>query len=116
MELGGALSVLGLITISLTFYLALRYESKTNSVYGEARLTIEIEILLFSIPVELKVERRFAGSATSSSTSQERTSRAHKQNSTAYASRALPQANGQELSFQDLITENNWQDYCGAFA
>ena len=120
-EIGGALSILGIVTISLTFYLALRYEviDGQSSVYGIAILTIEIEILLFSIPVELKVERRFAGSATSSTTSQKTASSASVQNfSTAARSapKPLPEADGQALSFQDLITENNWHDYCEAFA
>ncbi|MEM7546211.1 MAG: hypothetical protein AAF367_11795 [Pseudomonadota bacterium] len=63
-EMGGELSVLGLITVSVTFYLALSYHKAGGmaELRGTAKLTIEIEILFFSTSVTLLVERRFAGS------------------------------------------------------
>ena len=63
-ELGGHLSVLGIITVSLTFHLELAYE-KTGGhsrLYGTATLTVEIDILFFSISQDVTVERQFAGS------------------------------------------------------
>ena len=59
---GGHLSILGIITISCEFYLSLNYESATNRCYGQAKLTVEIEILFFSKSVSMTVEREFAGS------------------------------------------------------
>ena len=59
LRLSGALEILGIITISLEFYLSLTYESVGNKVWGEARLTIEIEIAFISIPVEMSVRREF---------------------------------------------------------
>ncbi|MEM6438662.1 MAG: hypothetical protein AAF763_03045 [Pseudomonadota bacterium] len=63
-EMGGELSVLGLIRVSVTFHLALSYHKSggTAELRGQATLTIEIEILFFSTSVKLKVERRFGGS------------------------------------------------------
>ena len=61
LELGGAVSVLGLITLSIEFYLGLTYQSAGNKVWGQATLTVHIELLFFSIPVEMTVERQFAG-------------------------------------------------------
>jgi hypothetical protein len=63
-ELGGHLSVLGIITVSLTFHLALDYEktSAHTRLYGQATLTVEIEILFFSVSVDVHVEKEFAGS------------------------------------------------------
>ncbi|WP_443750560.1 hypothetical protein [Asticcacaulis solisilvae] len=63
-EMGGHLSVLGLITVSLVFHLGLTYE-KTDAhsrLYGTATLTVEIDILFFSISQDITVERQFAGS------------------------------------------------------
>ncbi len=63
-EMGGHLSVLGLITVSLVFHLGLTYE-KTDAhsrLYGTATLTVEIDILFFSISQDISVERQFAGS------------------------------------------------------
>ncbi len=63
-EMGGHLTVLGLITVSLTFHLGLTYEKTSHSsrLYGTATLTVEIDILFFSISQDITVERQFAGS------------------------------------------------------
>ncbi len=73
-ELGGRLSILGLISVSLTFHLSLAYESEQlpdkadgsphskSKLFGQATLVVEIEILFFSASVKVKVEKTFAGS------------------------------------------------------
>jgi hypothetical protein len=58
----GSLDVLGLISISAEFYMSLTYDEGKNSVYGQASLTVKIEILFFSAKVTLTVEREFAHS------------------------------------------------------
>jgi len=58
---GGAIEVLGIITISLEFYLGLSYFDNPSRLYGVATLTVEIEILFFSVSVDLTVEREFGG-------------------------------------------------------
>ena len=55
----GALEVLGMITVSVEFYLALNYEPPR--VWGEASVTVEVEVLFFSASVSLSVRREFAG-------------------------------------------------------
>lgn len=61
-RLGGELEVLGIITISCEFYMGLTYESVGDKVYGQASLTVEVEVLFFSASVSMSVERQFAGS------------------------------------------------------
>ena len=63
-RLHGELSILGLISASLTFNLQLSYlkEGTTSTVWGQATLTISIDILLFSADVSVKCRRQFAGS------------------------------------------------------
>lgn len=70
-ELGGRLSVLGLISVSLTFHLGLNYELlqksgnggiRASKLFGQATLTVEIEILFFSASVDVTVEKTFVGS------------------------------------------------------
>ena len=63
-RLHGELSVLGLISVSLTFNLQLSYlkEDGKSVVWGEATLTIEIEMLFFSASVEVRCRRDFGGS------------------------------------------------------
>lgn len=58
----GCLDVLGIISISAEFYLALTYEQATNRVWGQASLTVKIKVLFFSAKVTLKVERSFGHS------------------------------------------------------
>jgi hypothetical protein len=59
--MGGSLSVLGLVTISVEFNLSFTYQSATNKAYGRATLTVEVEVVCFSKSVELTVERAFGG-------------------------------------------------------
>ncbi len=59
----GELTVIGIISVSLTFNLQLGYLKQPGSavVYGEATLTVEIEILMFSAEVSVTCRREFAG-------------------------------------------------------
>jgi len=61
----GELSVLSLISVALTFNLQLGYQKGNGSsiVYGEAELTVEIDILMFSTSVDVRCRREFSGGA-----------------------------------------------------
>ncbi|HYG47008.1 MAG TPA: hypothetical protein VD846_03610 [Allosphingosinicella sp.] len=95
-ELGGRLSVLGLISVSLTFHLGLTYELiekspdndnvRSSRLFGQATLTVEIEILFFSASVDVTVEKTFVGSEA-------------------------------DPSFLDLVPKKAlWDEYCAAYA
>ncbi|MEJ2266994.1 MAG: hypothetical protein P8X95_26410, partial [Anaerolineales bacterium] len=58
LRMGGELSVLGLISVSLEFYLIFAYEIQKNAAYGRATLTVKVEVLFFSTSVEITVEKR----------------------------------------------------------
>lgn len=61
---GGYLEVLGIISISIEFYLAFTYRKKDgqgSEVWGQASVTVKVKVLFFSASVTLSVERRFAG-------------------------------------------------------
>lgn len=62
LRLGGRLSVLGLIRVSIEFNLSFTYDSGTDKAYGRATLTVKVEVLFFSVSVDLTVERAFGGS------------------------------------------------------
>lgn len=62
-RLGGSLDVLGLIHVSLEFDLTLTYRSDTGKVWGQATLTVEIDVLFFSVSVDVTVEKQFKGSS-----------------------------------------------------
>jgi hypothetical protein len=62
----GELCVLALISVSLTFNLQLGYlkEGGKSIVYGEAELTVEIDILMFSTSVSVRCRREFSGGSS----------------------------------------------------
>ena len=59
----GELSVLGLISVSITFNLQLSYrkENHESSVWGEATLVVEVEVLFFSADVSVRCRKEFGG-------------------------------------------------------
>lgn len=57
MRLGGELSVLGIVSMSVEFVLSFTYHDKKAT--GRATLTVKIEIAFFSKSIELSVERSF---------------------------------------------------------
>ncbi len=69
-RMGGELSVLGLISISLEFYLSFTYEKGKNDeagrelpgkAIGMAKLTVKVEVLFFSKSIVITVEKKFGG-------------------------------------------------------
>ncbi|HEY0739338.1 MAG TPA: hypothetical protein VGD69_30730, partial [Herpetosiphonaceae bacterium] len=60
---GGALKVLGLICVSVEFYMGLTYLPAKGKVHGQASLKVKVSIAFFSKTVTLKVERSFGGSS-----------------------------------------------------
>lgn len=95
-RLNGALCVLGLITLSLEFYLSLTYQSSNGALVGYARMTVSIEIVFFSKDVTLEVRRELAGSGPS-------------------ALRA-GRTSAPALTFGDVHTFSHWDRYQTAFA
>lgn len=61
-RMGGELSVLGLISISLEFNLSFTYKDPGKA-YGRATLTVKVEVLFFSKSVEISVEKEFGSSS-----------------------------------------------------
>ncbi|HYC92514.1 MAG TPA: hypothetical protein VEO54_25125 [Thermoanaerobaculia bacterium] len=83
----GSLSVLGIITVTVEFYLGLTYASKGivphgGHLWGQCRVTVKISILFFSVSVGITLEREFAGS---------------------------------DPTFRQLMAPSDWTLYCDAF-
>lgn len=87
-RLHGELSVIGLISVSLTFNLQLSYAKvgEASTVWGEATLAVEVEVLFFSASVSVHCRREFGGSKS-------------------------------DPKFVELIpNKKTWAEYCDAFA
>ena len=87
---GGALEILGIISVSVEFYLGLSYGTDShgaeNKIWGQATLTVTVEVLFFSKSVHLTVEKTFAGA-------------------------------GNDPTFGDLVsTYDDWKEYALAYA
>ena len=61
LRMGGYLSVLGLIKVSLEFVLSFTYDGVKDKAYGRATLTVKVEIVFFSISVEVDGGEVFRG-------------------------------------------------------
>lgn len=85
---GGFLEVLGIVSISIEFYMGLTYRSKgggRGEVWGQASLTVCVKVAFFSKSVTLSVERKFGGAAG-------------------------------DPAFDELVEPGDWEEYCEAFA
>ncbi|MFK4593862.1 hypothetical protein RKD30_000529 [Streptomyces pristinaespiralis] len=83
----GFLSVLGIVTVSVEFYLELSWEKVGGQsvVRGRGTLTVSVRIAFFSKSVQLSLERSFSGAPG-------------------------------DPTFTDCVRPGHWRDYCLAFA
>jgi hypothetical protein len=94
--------------MNIEFYLGFTYDFDKDEVWGEASVTVEIEVLIFSGSVTLgPIRKRFGGGGSAPSVD-------------ARGSRtAVAAANGSP-SFKDLVSDQDWQNqdtgYCALFA
>lgn len=86
-DIGGEVSVLGIISISLDMNISLswKHSDQGNEIEGRATLTVSVHVLFFSASVELSVERSFS-------------------------------AGGTDPDVGQLMTTGQWSDYALAFA
>ncbi|MFA5629383.1 MAG: hypothetical protein WC958_03940 [Dehalococcoidales bacterium] len=111
-RMGGSMRVLGLVTLSVEFYLGLTFQKPPNELWGQAKLTVKVEVLFFSASVQLSVERRIAGGDGGGSNPP--VSAIH---SGARAGKRVNLAAGSTSGgFEDLINQDEWTEYTEAFA
>jgi hypothetical protein len=63
LRIGGEVEALGIVTVSIELCLELHFEFSSGKCVGRATLTIEVDICMFSVSVEITCERKFAGSS-----------------------------------------------------
>ncbi len=107
-RIGGSLEVLGIITVSIEFYLGMEYKITANELWGQAKLTVKVEVLFFSTSVELSVERRLAGGSDNQSTSGVP--------GIGSPIKLASSVKGTGGNFEDLMSQSDWTTYAGAFA
>jgi hypothetical protein len=89
LRIRGEVDVLGLISAAIEMYMGLTYEFGSGKIVGQATISVEVEVFMFSKTVKISAERRFAGSGGDPT----------------FAQALGPYAN-----------DGPWVDYCQAFA
>jgi hypothetical protein len=108
-KIEGNLDVLGLISAHLLFDLELTYEDDgtEKSVWGQAQLTVEVDVLCFSASVTVgPIEKRFAGGGGGGGSIAARSGAAAPDDA----------GNDNHVSFADLMSSTDWAAYAGAYA
>ena len=109
-RMGGSLKILGLVTLSVEFYLGLKYQKPPDELWGQAKITVKVEVLFFSASVELSVERRIAGGDSGSQSVS-----AARQGGVWLP---LTSISGSDSSgsFEEIMNQDEWNEYASAFA
>jgi len=112
-RLGGSVNVLGIASVSVEFYLGMKYQSPPSELWGQATLTVEVEVAMFSKSFEFSVERRIAGSSSSAMLmpgvlAMDGSSGGHMA--------SLAAKNASNFNYTDLVSETEWAEYTAAFA
>jgi len=111
-RLGGSVNVLGIASVSVEFYLGLKYQDPPNELWGQASLTVEVEVLCFSKSFSFTVERRIAGGDTSASLMGGVLAATTGGSKLA----SLPAKTKPAFNITDLMNKDEWSAYAEAFA
>jgi hypothetical protein len=90
-RLRGEVEALGIVSVCIELYLEMRFETASGKCVGTATLSIEIDVTLFSVTIEISCTKKFAGSG---------------------ADPTLAEL----LDVQPDATSADWEEYCAAFA
>jgi hypothetical protein len=106
---GGAVQVLGLVGVSIEFYMGLNYDPAAETVSGMASVTACVEALFLSKCVSFGVTKTFKVPAIGGLPTEPQF--------LAQTLRAIqPASNNAGAGFADLMSRQQWADYCRAFA
>jgi hypothetical protein len=109
---GGCLEFLGLVSISVEFYLGFTYLESIRKAYGSARVTVKIDIGFFSKSLSFSVERQIGGGAGTS----EAFAAAAAVSGTSEALATASAVSGSPTFKDNIPTQAIWDTYCDAFA
>jgi hypothetical protein len=117
LRFGGYVDVLGLISVSIEFFLALTYNGR--SLAGTGRLTVGVKLLFHSESFSFEVHREIsafgaapAGSASTIEAAHPHAMAAH----TASLAITAPLASLSTATRTSAMTSAQWESYCRAFA
>jgi hypothetical protein len=109
---GGALNILGFVTMSVEFFAGVRYEAASGTIVATASVTVHVGIGPFGQDVSLPFERRFAGSSSQQAQAT-LVAALHPDAAAGTPAPAAPGIGG--ARFRDLYERRDWDAYCAAF-
>jgi len=119
LKMGGYVSVLGIVSMSIELDLELTYVSP-NSVAGEATITVEVSVIGFSEAVQISCQKQFAGPPSSEGAQAMIVVHTAALAADSGGAPRIPAPAPPPPTFKDLMqpegTQFPWRDYCRAFA
>ncbi|MFD3659952.1 hypothetical protein ACFWVF_05000 [Streptomyces sp. NPDC058659] len=112
LRIGGSVSVLGLIRVSVELTLSLTYDVERNELHGSARLVITVDLTFWSTSVTLECHKSFKGPSLAADPRDALTSVEARQPS----EDAALSASTVEAALGSQGSSFPWQTYCRAFA
>ncbi|MDQ1031670.1 hypothetical protein QF035_009252 [Streptomyces umbrinus] len=112
LRIGGSVSVLGLIRVSVELTLSLAYDVERNELHGSARLVITVDLTFWSTSVTLECHKSFKGPSLAADPRDALTSVEARQPS----EDAALSASTVEAALGPQGSSFPWQTYCRAFA
>jgi hypothetical protein len=104
LRIGGSVSVLGLIKVSVELTVSLTYDQQQNALIGAARLVIAVDLTFWSTSVELECHQRFDGSFLTD------------ESEDFFALESDRRASSVAAALEPAGDSRPWETYCRAFA
>ncbi|HEY3853715.1 MAG TPA: hypothetical protein VGO67_04910 [Verrucomicrobiae bacterium] len=116
-RIGGRVSVLALLEVSIEIMLALTYQKQSDqtSFYGQGSIVVRIKILFFKTSVRIAFEKRIAGSGSSAGSPTDSSKKVSVNGSNSRGLPALSAALIASATIENPISQETWDDYCAAF-
>ncbi|MGW8359349.1 hypothetical protein ACWGK1_02070 [Streptomyces wedmorensis] len=113
LRIGGSVSVLGLIRVSVELTLSLTYDVERNELHGSARLVITVDLTFWSTSVTLECHKSFKGPSLAAGPRDALTASAAARQA---FEDAAPRTSTVEAALGPDGSSFPWQTYCRAFA
>ncbi|CCK24469.1 hypothetical protein BN159_0090 [Streptomyces davaonensis JCM 4913] len=113
LRIGGSVSVLGLIRVSVELTLSLTYDVERNVLHGSARLVISVDLTFWSTSVTLECRKSFAGPSLAVDPRDVLTASEEARQTSAGVA---PRGSTVEAALGPQGSSFPWQTYCRAFA
>jgi hypothetical protein len=104
LRLGGYVDVLGLVSVSIEFYIALTYDSRRNVLAGVGRVTVAVKLIFFSESFSFEIRKEIAGFGEGPSRMM------------VMALDVATTAESRAANERSVMNSAQWTKYCEAFA